>query len=64
MPDHSAEIAEIESILNSGVTETQVGSTKTKVDHKTLRERLQFLKDDDDTGNQTAKPKVIRASLS
>lgn len=63
MPDNSAEIAEIEELLNSGITETQVGVTKTKVDVKSLRLRLAYLKATDDTGNQSRKSKVIQVNL-
>jgi len=64
MPDNSAEIAEIELMLNSGISETQVGQTKTKVDTKSLERRLAYLRATDDTLGATAKLKVIQVNLS
>jgi len=45
--DHSAEIAEIEAILNSGVTETSEDGQTIKFDHDQLRRRLAELKRQD-----------------
>lgn len=42
--DYTAEIAEIEAILNSGVTETQEDGQLVRFDHRELRRRLRELK--------------------
>lgn len=64
MPDNSAEIAELEAVLNDAVTETQVGATKTKIDLKAAERRLAYLQETDDSGNYTPKKKVVRLNLS
>lgn len=44
MADHSAEIAEIESILRAGVKQTTVDGTTVVYDFDTLRKELRRLK--------------------
>lgn len=61
MADNSAEITEIETILNSGQTEISVDGLRTKVDFKELRKRLADLKATDGA-TQTAK--MVRPVVS
>lgn len=63
MPDNSVRIAELREELADAVTETQVGSTKTRLDLKSKRRELARLEAEDDTGNQTPKSKLVQVDL-
>ena len=48
MADHSAEIARIKAVLNTGAEEVVVDGQRTKFDLAALRQRLRELEADDD----------------
>ncbi|TWT63187.1 hypothetical protein [Rubinisphaera italica] len=60
MPDYSTEIAQIEEILNSGVTEHSNDGQVTKFDHDKLRTRLRELKRLQAGSNGRARVSTIR----
>lgn len=64
MADHSAEIAEIEAILNAGIKETVNDGERVVLDFDQLRLRLKELKGDDDVAKTKRKrPRTVRFGL-
>jgi hypothetical protein len=49
MPDHSADIALLEALLNAGATQAVVDGQTIQVDPDSIRKRLRELKADDAT---------------
>lgn len=49
MADNSARIAELEALLQSGVTSTSINGTTTTVDLSEIRRQLDILRRTDDT---------------
>jgi hypothetical protein len=49
MADHAAEIASIETLLNSGATSVTTDGHTTTIDPDSLRQRLKELRSEDDT---------------
>lgn len=54
MADNSQKIAELEEILNAGVTQVGVDGTNTSFDLNEVRKQLEYLKRTDTTGQYSA----------
>lgn len=63
MPDNTAAISRIESILNSGATKANIDGQMVEVDHEALRRRLRELQETNTT-NPTTRPRLRRIDLS
>lgn len=65
MPDYSAEIAELEAIVNSGVDETTVDGTRTKANLEYARKRLAELRalDTDSIQARMVRPRSMAIRL-
>jgi hypothetical protein len=65
MPDYSAEIAELEEIVNSSVDQTAVDGTSTKVNLEHARKRLAELRalDPDSIQAGRVRPRAMRIRL-
>lgn len=63
MADHSAEIAQIESILNAGASSVSVDGMSTSYNFAELRKRLAELKAEDDATLQAGAVKPRRATI-
>lgn len=62
MANNTTEIAEIEAILNAGVSSGTVDGQSVSYDLPALRKRLRELKDSDDTA--TKRPTSLKIDLS
>jgi len=58
MPDYSKQIAEMEAILNSGITSTESAGVRTTIDLDALRRRLNELRAQDDSRRCKRRPLI------
>ncbi len=63
MPDNSAKIAKIRSLLETGVSSTAVGDVSNSIDRESLRKELRRLEAEDDT-LRSKRPPVATIDLS
>ena len=63
MADYSAEIAQIETILNSGTRSVSVDGMSTAYDHDSLRKRLAELRALDDSTLAAGKARPKNATI-
>lgn len=63
MADNTAKIAELEAILDAGVTTINVEGTVTTIDLNVIRQQLRDLRATDDT-QKTRKPRIATLDVS
>jgi len=64
MPDYSAEIAELEELLNAATTSTNFDGTAVSYDLEAARKRLAYLKAHDDQALvRDVRPTISKANL-
>ena len=63
MADNTAKIAELEAILQSGVTTITIAGTTTQIDLNVIRRQLQDLRATDDT-QAARKPRIATLDVS
>lgn len=63
MADNTAKIAELEAILQQGITSISVAGTTTQIDLNVIRQQLRDLRATDDT-QATRKPRIATLDVS